>query len=69
MEIIYDLSIVYQDNLYIVETRTGLVYSIPTDKVLLETRNWKQVKSIGKLPERQVFPAPIINENDFKCKK
>ena len=65
----YDLSIVYEDNLYIVETGTGLVYSIPTDKVLLETGEWKKVKSLGRLPMRQVFPAPIINENEFKCKK
>ena len=60
-----DLSIVYQDNLYIVDAGTGLVYSIPTDKVLLETGALKQVK----LPVRQVFPAPIINEKDFKCKQ
>ena len=65
----FDLSFVYQDNLYIVVTDTGLVYSIPTDKVLLETGNWKKVKSLGKLPVRQLFPVPIIDENDFKCKQ
>merc|ERR1712083_792757 len=64
-----DLSIVYRDNLYIVETDISLVYSIPTDKILLETGNWKKVKSLGKLLRRQVFPAAIINENDFKCKQ
>ena len=65
----YDLSTVYQGHLYIIQTKIGVVYSIPIDQVLRETGVWKKVNSLPKLPERQVFPPPIINENILKCKK
>jgi len=65
----YDLSTVYQGNLYIIQTKIGVVYSIPIDQVLRETGVWKKVNTLPKLPERQVFPPPIINEDILKCKK
>ena len=58
-----DLSTVYDDTLYIIQRETGLVYSLPTDM----TGNWKIVAELGNLPERQVFPAPIVKESDIKC--
>ena len=59
----HDLSTVYQDTLNIIETYKGLVYSIPTNL----TGGWKKIAELGELPSRQVFPAPILKESDFKC--
>ena len=63
VDIYYDLSTIYQDILFIIDTKTGFVYSIPTNM----TRGWKKIAELGELPSRQVFPAPILKESDFKC--
>ena len=58
-----DFTTVYQDTLFIIETFKGLVYSIPTNL----TGGWKEIAELGRLPTRQVFPAPVFKESDFKC--
>ena len=59
----YDLTIVYQDTLFIIDTDYGFTYSMPTN-LKGET---KYIGKLGELPTRQVFPAPVLKQIDFKC--
>ena len=59
MDIYDDFSAIYKDTLYIIE-RSGDVYSLSTNL----DGDWVKIKNIKDLLYRQVFPAPIVKQND-----
>jgi len=60
-EIYDDFSAIYNDTLYIIEQESGDVYSLSTNL----DGDWVKIKNIKSLLYREVFPAPIVKQNDI----
>jgi len=59
-EVYDDFSAIYKDTLYIIEQESGDVYSLSTNL----DGDWVKIKNIKSLLYREVFPAPIVKQND-----
>jgi len=56
-------STVYQKDLYIIDMYQGSVYTIPTTM----QGDWKEVTKLGRIPDREVHPAPVVKLNQLGC--
>ena len=57
-------STIYQGNLYIIDNmQNGSVYSIP----MTMQGNWKEVTKLGRIPDREVHPAPVVKLKQLGC--
>jgi len=56
-----DFSAIYKDTLYIIVSESGDVYSLSTNL----DGDWVKIKDINYLQYREVFPAPIVKQNDI----
>ena len=61
--VLFGLSTVYQDTLYLVDYNEGEVMSLSGDS----TDQWKVIGKVGKIAERQVFPPPVVSQDIIGC--
>ena len=65
--VLYGLSTVYQDTLYLVNDdyrdTEGEVMSLSGDS----TDQWKVIGKVGKIAGRQVFPPPVVSQDIIGC--
>ena len=61
--VLYGLSTVYQDTLYLVDDTEGEVMSLSGDS----TDQWKVIGKVGKIARRQVFPPPVVSQDIIGC--
>ena len=56
-------STIYKKDLYIIDMYKGSVYTIPTTM----QGEWKEVTKLGRIPDREVHPAPVVKLNQLGC--
>ena len=64
--VLYGLSTVYQDTLYLVNGdygNEGEVMSLSGDS----TDQWKVIGKVGKIARRQVFPPAVVSQDIIGC--